>query len=398
VEAVLDVVLGWLADPSTLDRDRFNETFLARVPDEELVAALENLSVGRWEATDIESRNSNELTATLTDPASEVVMRLHLGLDTDGRIAGLGFGPAELSDPPLTLAALTDDLVASAPNAGFLRAEVGGDDECTPIAFLNAEEPLPLGSVFKLYVLGAVAAAIAAGELDWNQQIEVRDELDSLPSGITQDEPAGSALSVHELALRMIEISDNTATDHLIDLVGRDAVEHALVDLRHGDSALNLPFLTTREIFVIKADPDLLARYTAADEVQRRELLADEVASAPSMSVEDSWVEPRGVTTVEWFGSPADICRALVSLDALADVAGLEPIAEVLSANPGPMDLAVSQLFFKGGNEPGVLFAAWLATRPDGSRVAVTGGAADETTDIAPQVILLLQRGLTLNE
>ncbi len=278
------------------------------------------------------------------------------------------------------------------------RAEVGADEECTPVAALNAEESLPLGSVFKLYVLGAVAASIADGELDWDQQIEVRDELDSLPSGITQEEPAGSTLSVHELALRMIEISDNTATDHLIDLVGRDAVENAVVDLGHSDSSLNLPFLTTRELFVIKADPDLLARYSAADEAQRRELLADEVAGAPLISEEDFWVEPRGVTTVEWFGSPADICRALVSLDALADVPGLEPIAEVLSANPGPENVAASELFFKGGSEPGVLFAAWLATRPDGSRVAVVGGAADEASDVAPQVLLLLQRGLTLNQ
>jgi hypothetical protein len=396
VEAVFDVVLGWLADPTTLDRNRFNEAFLAQVPDEELVGAFENLSLGRWEVADIESRN-RELTATLTDPASEVVMRMHLELDTDGLIAGLRFGPAELSDPPPTLAALTDHLAVSAPHAGFLRAEVGDDDVCTPVASLNAEELLPLGSVFKLYVLGAVATAIAAGELEWNQQIEVRDELDSLPSGITQDEPAGSTLSVQELALRMIEISDNTATDHLIDLVGRDAVENAVVDLGHSDSAQNLPFLTTREIFVIKADPDLLARYSAADEAQRRDQLVGEVAGAPLISVEDFWIEPRGVTTVEWFGSPADICRALVSLDALADVPGLEPVAEVLSANPGPENVAASELFFKGGNEPGVLFAAWLATRPDGSRVAVVGGAADEATEIAPQVMLLLERGLTLD-
>ena len=51
----------------------------------------------------------------------------------------------------------------------------------------------------------------------------IRDELDSLPSGTTQDEPPGTGLPVRELALRMIAMSDNTATDHLIDLVGRDA-------------------------------------------------------------------------------------------------------------------------------------------------------------------------------
>ena len=44
----------------------------------------------------------------------------------------------------------------------------------------------------------------------------------------------------------MIAISDNTATDHLIDLVGRDRVEAALTVFGHSDPAMTVPFLTTR--------------------------------------------------------------------------------------------------------------------------------------------------------
>ncbi len=82
-----------------------------------------------------------------------------------------------------------------------------------------------------------------------------------------------------------------------------------------------------------------------------------------------------------------------------ADKPGLEPVADVLSANPGlPGEVPeFSEIFFKGGSEPGVLFTAWLATRPDGTRVAVTGGATDETSEIAPHVILLLVEGLSLD-
>jgi hypothetical protein len=142
----------------------------------------------------------------------------------------------------------------------------------------------------------------------------------------------------------MIEISDNTATDYLIDLVGRDAVEAAVADLGHSDPAITLP--------------------------------------------------------AERFATPADVCRALVALDALADTPGLEPVAEVLSANPGTeVDQdQYREVFFKGGSEPGVLFGAWLGRRPDGSRVVVTGGDTDEATEVSPAAFLLLSLGLSLEE
>ncbi len=50
--------------------------------------------------------------------------------------------------------------------------------------------------------------------------MEVTDESKSLPSGVTQDNLAGMVLMVEELAERVISISDNTATDLLIQLVG----------------------------------------------------------------------------------------------------------------------------------------------------------------------------------
>ena len=104
------------------------------------------------------------------------------------------------------------------------------------------------------------------------------------------------------------------------------------------------------------------------------------------------------MTTVEWFASPSDVCRALVTLDDLAAQPGLEPIRDVLSDNPGGVPEGdFEQVLFKGGSEPGVLFAAWLARRPDGSRIAVTGGVVNETANVDPQALQLLALGLTLS-
>lgn len=388
-------VLDWLADPATVDPARFTDAFRAQVPAEQLSTVLASLGTGAWRPTSVESPGPDALAARLEGPGAPLIVQV--AVDAEGRIASLLFEPAELVDPPTDQAGLIARLQA-APVAGYLRADVAPDGSCVPVAELAPDARLPIGSAFKLYVVGAVAAQIEAGAVAWDQPVEIRAELDSLPSGTTQDEPAGSTLTVRELALRMISASDNTATDHLIDLVGRDRVEQALTELGHSDPAATIPMLTTRELFVMKTDPDLLARYQAAGIDERRALLAGEVAAAPLPTVADFPTTPTAVTTVEWFASPADLCRALVVLDDLTSRPGLEPLGEVLSANPG-VDLGEAgfrRVLFKGGSEPGVLFAAWLATRPDGTRLVVTGGVVDEAATVPATVPQLLALGLTL--
>jgi len=85
----------------------------------------------------------------------------------------------------------------------------------------------------------------------------------------------------------MISASDNTATDHLFDLIGRDAVGAMLGPMGNDAVDRKMPFLTTGELFVIKWGPDGLAdRYRDADESARRALLDGEVvvASLPAVS------------------------------------------------------------------------------------------------------------------
>jgi beta-lactamase class A len=100
---------------------------------------------------------------------------------------------------------------------------------------------------------------------------------------VLQDEPDGTQISVLEAAVKMISISDNTATDILIDLVGRSAVEAALTETGMAKPSLNRPFLTTRETFVLTLEqwPALAKRYVAADEAGRRALLANTVDRLP---------------------------------------------------------------------------------------------------------------------
>lgn len=52
---------------------------------------------------------------------------------------------------------------------------------------VRSADPAPLGSVFKLYLLTALAASIQSGELAWTDEIVIRDDLKNLPTGIIQD-------------------------------------------------------------------------------------------------------------------------------------------------------------------------------------------------------------------
>ena len=50
------------------------------------------------------------------------------------------------------------------------------DGHCDPVAGTNTGESLPLASIFKLYVLHAVAGAVKNGTVSWDDQLTVTDK------------------------------------------------------------------------------------------------------------------------------------------------------------------------------------------------------------------------------
>jgi hypothetical protein len=180
----LDDLLSWLESPSTVDAGRFTGEFLESVPIEDINVAFEDLS-GVWVVESIEERGANELTAIIRGPL--MTLEVQLFVDSDGLIDGLGFNLGELVNPPTSLDQLAAQIAEFGSSSAFLVAEVDDAGVCQPITALRERSPMPLGSVFKLYVLGAVATAVDEGSISWDQPVVVRDELDSLPSGVTQD-------------------------------------------------------------------------------------------------------------------------------------------------------------------------------------------------------------------
>ena len=356
-------------------RAHFDTAFLAQVSPAGLNQALQAMVSFR-----LLSIRLSELGTVVADvlvggaaPPAQVL----LTVDRRGLISWLKISPA-VAPAPATWAGVDAAVRSAAPQVRLLVADVTGGS-CQPVHALDPGTPAPLAAAVKLYVLDALGDAVAAGKVRWNQPLTVTKRLKSLPPGELQDEPDGTAVTVLDAAAAMTSLSDNTATDMLINLVGRPAVQAALTQTQMTDPALDQPFLTTREIFTLKLDqwPALAGRYLAADHAGRRALLASSVdrAPLPAVAAAAAWIAPRAVTSLEYFASASDLCRVYASLAALARRPGLAPLGQVLSLNDDGLQLDPAQwttTWFKGGSEPGVLTLAFLATTWTGHSYVVT--------------------------
>ncbi len=85
---------------------------------------------------------------------------------------------------------------------------------------LAGTEPLAAASLIKVPVLVAFFEAVDAGKLRLDEQLIMRPDLIAAGSGEMQYKPPGSQFSALETATKMIVISDNTATNLLIDRLG----------------------------------------------------------------------------------------------------------------------------------------------------------------------------------
>jgi hypothetical protein len=94
------------------------------------------------------------------------------------------------------------------------------------------------------------------------------------------------------------------------------------------------------------------------------------LSRVPGTSI-DFWTQPERIDTLEWFGSPEDMCRAFAGLSAPHD----PHVAAALSLNDGGIGLPHADypaLWFKGGPEPGVLTFNYLARGRSGGLVAAS--------------------------
>ena len=116
-------------------------------------------------------------------------------------------------------------------------------------AHVNADEPFPMGSCFKVPVMVEVLRRVDAGVLRLDDQLTLT-EADKSPGSTLIHCHAGLRPSVRDLLYLMITLSDNTATDMLWRLVGLGAVNETMRELGLKTIDCSMP---NREYFLIES-------------------------------------------------------------------------------------------------------------------------------------------------
>ena len=373
----------------------FTVEFLAQISASQLHELAARLESEFGDLKGVESVDPRSATAAVFEMRFEKAIgrgNIMIDPEQDDRISLIEFTDFEpIESDPSTIA---DDLSALGGETGLLVARLEDSGDITPLLDINGEQQLAIGSTFKLYVLSAVARAVAEGRHRWDEVVPLSQS--TFAGSQLNAFPENAPMTVQTLASFMISVSDNRATDQLIALVGREAVEAEVLASSHADPELILPFLTTAELFALKASSDeKLADYAAADDSDQRVVLeALDLSGVANGDVNAIFANGPRALEVEWFASGYDIARIFQQLDGFDD----PTVDAVLGINPamGPADRAQWRtVAYKGGSEPGVLNFSWLLSDAEGRRYVVSIGRNDPTTTFGDtDLMLLAQRAI----
>lgn len=261
---------------------------------------------------------------------------------------------------------IDEQLTSTGARYSYQVAKVN-DGRCVKVAGSNTELSLPLASIFKLYVLLAVADAVKANTLEWTDTLTITEEAKAVGSSGFDELDPGATVTVRDAAQQMISASDNMATDLLIGRLGPGAIERALQAAGHHDPASMTPFPTMHELFSVGwGTPNLREQWKQASREGRAELL-QQTNSRPYEPDPERTHMPASDIGAEWYGSAADICRLHATLQTGA-VGEAAQVKDILSAVPG-IDLDRDDWPYigaKAGNLPGDLTFSWYAVDASG--------------------------------
>lgn len=133
-------------------------------------------------------------------------------------------GEAAIPPPPITLTQPLDQLKLKLEQISTMKnlhAGVFVSDQATGrYVDVNGHESFPAASMIKLPVFIALLNAVDQGRVKPDDILTIKAEHVTGGSGWLQWRPLGTKMSVRDVADLMIIVSDNTATNMIIDLLG----------------------------------------------------------------------------------------------------------------------------------------------------------------------------------
>lgn len=224
-----------------------------------------------------------------------------------------------IEDQNLTFDEATNKLETLAEDVSVLVARIDEGNQCQPVFERRSDTPRGIASVFKIFVMGAVAQAIEDGVVTPEEIIPLTTENQVL-GGVINNEPVGTEFDVRDMSTLMLGISDNTATEHLFKLVGRDRNEAIIDQFGFDDRDAILPFLSMNEAFHLYftvAEADAL-NYIVDSEAGQRSYVEDvlnPLGPVVNFVRANVSVLVRGL----WQSTPNDVCAALAGMREFPD-------------------------------------------------------------------------------
>jgi beta-lactamase class A len=249
--------------------------------------------------------------------------------------AKLGRAEGGIALDATTLAA---ELDAIAADEGMEAAVAASWPDGSPIVALREDESYYPASTIKVPIMVEVFRQAHVGRFRLSDRLRLGAEDQVTGSGVLQHLSPGIRLPIRDVVTLMIVVSDNTATNMLIDLVGADAVNEtmAALGLRHT--------VLFNKLQVVPVERRGLNVTTAGDMTR----LLVKIARGEAVSY--------------------DACRRMVEIlkrqsevQRLGGRLPIEPAGEVVGAPP-PVVLAA-----KSGSVSGLCHDVGLILRPSGS-------------------------------
>lgn len=347
------------ANPSEMVVSKyFDASFLKAVPEDKIKKLLSELLplLGEFRA----AVKTGEGSYNLIFSKGRIPSKISLGANK--LIQGLWVGNPTLADDDLDK--ISEELKKLDGTVSVAIMKNGSEE----VFLLNADAPLGVGSSFKLYVLKALGEKIKAGDCEEKTVIELSKEKFSLPSGTLQNWPDKTPVTLKTLANFMMSISDNTATDVLIDFVGRDRVEKCAPERVR-------PFLKTLEMFKVKwgMTSKEQQEFIAAGTDGKRKIL-EGIAGMDKSKLKVDLGKPILISSVEWHLTARELCGIIYELRNDSSI----------SINPGLADADRWQrVGYKGGSETGVLnYTHILQEKNGGDFYSVSATINNETAEV----------------
>ncbi|HWR61500.1 MAG TPA: serine hydrolase [Clostridia bacterium] len=106
---------------------------------------------------------------------------------------------------------------------------------------LNSEEKFETASCIKVFIMAELFRRIHRGEVSPDQLLEYKEEHYVVGSGVLRALDRGVRLTAKDFATLMIIVSDNIATNVLIDFLGADNINNTCKELGFKDTVLHNP-------------------------------------------------------------------------------------------------------------------------------------------------------------